>query len=54
MLLMVFGASLGSGLSVVFLKLIGELVQSSEFTESWLVPILCVIGAALPAIAGIH
>ena len=51
---MIWSAAIQSSLSIVFLKLIGELVQTSEFTSSGPLVFLCVICAFFAAFFGIH
>ena len=54
MLLMIWSAALQSSLSVVFMKLVGELVQTSEFTNSgWLV-FLSALMIFLFTASGVH
>ena len=54
MLYMLFMAGLQSGLSVVFLKLIGELVQSGEAVTNLLMFIILVVLTALSALTQTH
>ena len=54
MILLIVSAALQSGISIAFLKFLGELVQASDFTKSWVIVAVLVFCIITSTFSGLH